>query len=105
MLLSSGMSNLKELDQAVELLKGMAQRSLSFRHNKISTPIDEVGLNVIGELRSRYKLKTGFSDHSGSIYPSIAAATLGAEVLEFHVVFDKLMFGPDSPASLLPSQR
>ena len=104
-LLSSGMSNLKELDQAVELLKRYGSEVVVLQcTTKYPTPIDEVGLNVIGELRSRYKLKTGFSDHSGSIYPSIAAATLGAEVLEFHVVFDKLMFGPDSPASLTISE-
>ena len=42
----------------------------------------------------------GLSDHSGKIYPSLAAATLGAELLEFHAVFDRRQFGPDSKSSL-----
>ena len=42
----------------------------------------------------------GLSDHSGSIIPSIAAASIGANLLEFHSVFSKEMFGPDSSSSL-----
>ena len=55
---------------------------------------------MIDELRERYKLKVGFSDHSGDIFACLAAAALGATILEFHVVFDKRLFGPDSKSSL-----
>lgn len=51
-------------------------------------------------LQKRYDLPVGLSDHSGVIYPCLAAAALGASVLEFHITFDKRMFGPDSTSSL-----
>ena len=91
------------MDQAVELLKRYGSEVVVLQcTTKYPTPIDEVGLNVIGELRSRYKLKTGFlTIQAVYIHP---LPLLHAEVLEFHVVFDKLMFGPDSPASLTISE-
>jgi N-acetylneuraminate synthase len=55
---------------------------------------------VISELKERYKVAVGFSDHSAKISTGIAAVALGAEILEFHVVFNRSMFGPDAIASL-----
>lgn len=57
-------------------------------------------MNVINDLRARYNYPIGFSDHSGDIYACLLAAAHGAELFEFHVVFDKEMFGPDSKSSL-----
>ena len=57
-------------------------------------------MNVVSELKHRYNLPVGLSDHSGTIYPSLAAVALGAEILEFHAVFDRRIFGPDSKSSL-----
>lgn len=100
-ILSSGMSNFNELDDVFKFL--------SAYNNKISvlqcttqypTNPENLGLNVITELKNRYKVPVGLSDHSGKIYPSIAATTLGAEILEFHAVFDRRQFGPDSKSSL-----
>jgi N-acetylneuraminate synthase len=59
---------------------------------------------MIQELKGRYALPVGFSDHSGDVFACMAAASLGAELLEFHVVFDKQMFGPDTKASLTIAQ-
>ena len=64
------------------------------------TSPQNIGLNLIGDFIKRYNLPVGFSDHSGEIYPNLAAVVLGAQYLEFHVVFDKKMFGPDSKSSL-----
>jgi len=64
----------------------------------------EWGLNVISELKERYEVPIGFSDHSGDVSACIAAAALGCELFEFHVVFDKRMFGPDAEASLTIDQ-
>ncbi len=104
-LLSSGMSSLKELDEAVALLRpyGNALTILQCTTAYPTLP-EQWGLNVIPLLRERYQLPVGFSDHSGDIYACLAAATMGAEVLEFHAVFDKRMFGPDAPASLTMDQ-
>lgn len=100
-ILSSGMSNYVELDSAIEFLKPFGSKiSILQCTTKYPTSAEDVGLNVITELKERYRLPAGLSDHSGQIYPSLAAVSLGAEILEFHVVFDKKMFGPDSKSSL-----
>jgi N-acetylneuraminate synthase len=100
-ILSSGMSSFDELDESVEFL---LQRGIDVSILQCTTAYptqpQQWGLNVISELKSRYDLPIGFSDHSGEIYACLAAVALGAEILEFHAVFDKRMFGPDSKASL-----
>jgi len=100
-ILSSGMSSLDELDKVTTLLrKSDAEFSILQCTTKYPTEPEDIGLNIIQELRERYCCKVGFSDHSGTIYPGIAAAALGAEVIEAHLVFDKRMFGPDATSSL-----
>lgn len=100
-LLSSGLSNITELDQAIEFLKQFnCKISIMQCTTKYPTQPEEVGLNVISELKDRYNIPVGLSDHSGTIYPSLAAVSLGVDLLEFHVTFDKNMFGPDSSSSL-----
>lgn len=101
MIISSGMSSFSELDETVEFLKN---RNVDYSILQCTTsyptkPV-QYGLNVIQELKTRYNVKVGYSDHSSTVETCIAAATLGAEILEFHVVFDKKMFGPDSKSSL-----
>jgi N-acetylneuraminate synthase len=64
------------------------------------TQPEQYGLNVISELKDRYHVPVGFSDHSARIETGIAAVALGALILEFHVVFDRQLFGPDAKASL-----
>jgi len=100
-ILSSGMSSFAELDETVNFLKPYGNRlSILQCTTMYPTPAEDLGLNVIGDIEKRYGLPVGLSDHSGTIYPSLAAASLGASILEFHVVFDKRMFGPDSSSSL-----
>ncbi|WP_346883665.1 N-acetylneuraminate synthase family protein [uncultured Algibacter sp.] len=100
-ILSSGMSSYSELDKAIEFLKDkhvditVMQCTTSY-----PTQPESYGLNVIKELKERYNLPVGFSDHSAKIETCIAAATLGAEVFEFHAVFNKDVFGPDTTSSL-----
>jgi N-acetylneuraminate synthase len=68
------------------------------------TQPQEWGLNVLADLKARYPFPVVFSDHSGEIHACLAAAALGAEFFEFHVVFDKRQFGPDTPASITIDQ-
>ena len=100
-IVSSGMSSYKELDNTVKFLK---ERSVDFSILQCTTSYptkpNQFGLNVIQELKERYSVPIGFSDHSSSIEACIAATTLGAEILEFHIIFDKEMFGPDAKSSL-----
>ena len=100
-ILSSGMSNFNELDNVFEFLSAYDSKiSVLQCTTQYPTNPENLGLNVILELKNRYKVPVGLSDHSGKIYPSIAATTLGAEILEFHAVFDRRQFGPDSKSSL-----
>lgn len=104
-ILSSGLSNWDELDNAVHVYK---DRGIGVSILQCATAYPSLppvwGLNVIEDLKERYGIPVGFSDHSGNIYACLAAAALGAEILEFHSVFDKRMFGPDSPSSLTIEQ-
>lgn len=104
-ILSSGMSSLDELDQSVAFLKEKGNK-LSVLQCTTSYPTapKQWGLNVLQELKARYGLPIGFSDHSGDIYACLAATALGADVLEFHAVFDRRMFGPDAKSSLTIDQ-
>lgn len=100
-ILSSGMSSFEELDTTVAFLKDR-NVDLSILQCTTSYPTlpNQYGLNVIEQLKERYNVKVGYSDHSAKISTGIAAVALGAEILEFHAVFDRKMFGPDSKSSL-----
>ena len=58
----------------------------------------------MAELHRRFNCPVGLSDHSGELFPSLAALTRGASIIEVHVVFDKKMFGPDTQASITMDQ-
>ena len=104
-ILSSGMSSYEELDKTVAFLK---ERKVKFSILQCTTAYptqpEQYGFNVIHELKKRYNVPIGFSDHSAKIETVIAATALGASVLEFHVVFDRQLFGPDSKSSLTISE-
>jgi N-acetylneuraminate synthase len=59
-----------------------------------------MGINVMQEFKQRYNCPVGLSDHSGTIYPGLAGAALGMNVLEMHITFSREMFGPDVVASI-----
>ena len=100
-ILSSGMSSFEELDKTVEFLKKRkADFSILQCTTAYPTSSEEYGLNVIKELKDRYRVEVGYSDHSAKKETCIAAATLGAEILEFHAVFSRQDPGPDATSSL-----
>lgn len=100
-ILSSGMSSFEELDSAVEFLKTY-ETEISILQCTTSYPTapENYGLNVIPELKERYQLKVGYSDHSAKVETCLAAFMLGAEILEFHIKLDKNETGPDASSSL-----
>ena len=104
-ILSSGMSSLSELDSTISFLNPFGN-NLSVLQCTTAYPTvpGQWGLGMIPVMKERYHLPTGFSDHSGDIYACLAATAMGAALLEFHVVFDKNMFGPDAKASLTIDQ-
>ncbi|SDH07187.1 N-acetylneuraminate synthase [Dyadobacter soli] len=100
-ILSSGMSSWAELDLAVSMLKSRCT-AVSLLQCTTAYPAKphQWGLNVMQEMGKRYQVSVGFSDHSGDIFACLAAAALGARLLEFHVTFDKRMSNPDASSSL-----
>ena len=104
-LLSSGMSTWSELDSAIAILKeketpyGLFQCTTSY-------PCEgkDIGYNVISEMKERYSCPVGLSDHSGTIFPSLASVALGCNLIEVHTVFSKECFGPDTKSSLTISE-
>lgn len=104
-LLSSGMSTLDELDGAVARLqaRGVPVAVLQCTTTYPCQP-EKIGLNMLGVFRERYGCFVGLSDHSGTIYPGLAAATLGADVVEVHVTLSREMFGPDVVASVTTTE-
>lgn len=100
-LLSSGMSSYDEIEQGCTFIRREGVPFAIFQcASRYPTTLNEVGLNVINELRSRFDCPVGLSDHSGVVFPSIAALARGIDLIEVHVTFDRRMFGPDTIASL-----
>jgi N-acetylneuraminate synthase len=104
-LLSTGMSPLAETDAAVARVKargsqvGVLQCTTAY-----PCPPERVGLNLIPFYRERYGCWVGLSDHSGTIYPGLAAVATGMDVLELHVTLSREMFGPDVIASVTTAE-
>ncbi len=100
-ILSTGMSPVNEIDAAIKyiLSRGAQPVVLQCTTDYPCLP-EKVGLNIIAEFRERYGCPVGLSDHSGTIYPGLAAATLGIQMLEVHITLSREMFGPDVPASI-----
>jgi N,N'-diacetyllegionaminate synthase len=104
-LLSTGMSDWAEIDAVVSRIHGAgAPLALLQCTTEYPCPPERIGLNLIPEFRARYGCAVGLSDHSGTIYPSLAAATDGIDVLEVHVTLSREMFGPDVVASVTTAE-
>ncbi|TAE83996.1 MAG: N-acetylneuraminate synthase, partial [Bacteroidetes bacterium] len=87
-ILSSGMSDWHELDATLNFLKPYGNSvSLLQCTTAYPTKPEQWGLSVIEQMKARYHIPVGFSDHSAEIYACLAATALGAEILEFHAVF------------------
>lgn len=104
-ILSTGMSPLREIDTTV---KHVQSRQVPLTVLQCTTaypcPPEKIGLNLIEEFRRRYACAVGLSDHSGTIWPGLAAVARGIDMLEVHVAFSRQMFGPDVPASITTTE-
>ena len=100
-LLSTGMSTLAEIDTAVEHIRALARSVTVLQCTSMyPTPPEKVGLNLIPFFQDRYACPVGLSDHSGTVYPGLAAVAMGAKAIEVHVTMSRAAFGPDVSSSL-----
>ncbi len=103
-ILSTGMSNLKEIKQALSILesKGLKRDNITVLHCNTAypTPVSDVNLNVLNKIKNQLNVRVGYSDHTLGIEISIAAVALGAEVIEKHFTLNKSWDGPDQKSSL-----
>lgn len=105
-ILSTGMSTLEEVDEALDVLKMNGSSDVTLLHctTNYPTPMNDVNLNAMLTLREHCKHKVGYSDHTKGIEVPIAAVAMGAEVIEKHFTLDRDMEGPDHKASLEPNE-
>lgn len=105
-ILSTGMCELEEVKAAVRVLKenGSSEITLLHCNTEYPTPMQDVNLRAMQTLRDETGLPAGYSDHTQGIEVPIAAAAMGAVVIEKHFTLDRNMDGPDHKASLEPEE-
>ena len=107
-ILSTGMANLDEVQDALEVLinAGAPRERITVLHatTEYPCPIEEVNLRAMQTIHVAFGVKVGYSDHTQGIEVPIAAAAMGACVIEKHFTLDRTMEGPDHKASLEPDE-
>ena len=105
-ILSTGMAEIDEIGAAIQVLEENGSRDITILHctTEYPTPIEDVNLNGMETLRKTFGRPVGYSDHSQGIEVDLAAAALGAVVIEKHFTLDRNLPGPDHKASLEPQE-
>lgn len=107
-ILSTGMSTNKDIDAAIKALcdNGLKREQITLLHcnTEYPTPMQDVNLRAMQQMKEQFGMKVGYSDHTPGIEVPIAAVALGAEVIEKHFTLDKTLPGPDHKASLEPQE-
>ncbi|MCG6144953.1 N-acetylneuraminate synthase [Leptospira bandrabouensis] len=107
-ILSTGMSNLGEIEAALSVLEnaGTQRENITVLHctTEYPAPMNEVNLRAMFAIQNAFGVKVGYSDHTVGIEISLAAVALGANMIEKHFTLDRNLPGPDHKASLEPNE-
>lgn len=107
-ILSTGMSNLIEIHQALDQLysRGLDKNNITIMHctTEYPAPFKDINLRALETLKKEFNTEIGYSDHSTGIEVSLAAVALGARIIEKHLTIDNNLEGPDHKASIEPYQ-
>lgn len=107
-IMSTGMCSMDDVELALSVLlkNGLTKEQISLLHcnTEYPTPMQDVNLKAMLQLRDKFGVKVGYSDHTKGIEVPIAAVALGAEVIEKHFTLDRTLPGPDHKASLEPNE-
>ncbi|MDB9971935.1 N-acetylneuraminate synthase family protein, partial [Alphaproteobacteria bacterium] len=100
--LSTGMSNIQEIKEAVKILKDNLNKNITVMHctSLYPAPSDSLNINALVDIKNNITNNIGYSDHSEGYLASCLAITLGASVIEKHITLNKNDKGPDHSASL-----
>jgi len=105
MIISSGMSEMNEIEKTVEFLKNQQANFILLHCNSTyPSPIDLLNLELIPVLSEKFQVPIGYSGHESDIIPTLTASNLGAVVVERHITLDRTMEGIDQSASLEPEE-
>tara|TARA_Y100000748_G_scaffold78900_1_gene65181 strand:+ start:282 stop:1127 length:846 start_codon:yes stop_codon:yes gene_type:complete len=105
LIISTGMSTLEEVDQAVQTIKDAnsnCQYSILHCNSSYPAPIEDLNLKCINTLQERYKCKVGYSGHEFGLTTTIASICMGASIIERHITLDRTMWGTDQMCSVEP---
>lgn len=104
--MSTGMCEMHEIQEAVKILEKNGTKDIVLLHcnTQYPTPMEDVNLLAMVQIAEETGKEVGYSDHTNGIEVPIAAAALGAVVIEKHFTLDKQMIGPDHQASLNPAE-
>jgi N-acetylneuraminate synthase len=102
MILSTGMSTIKQIKQAIKVL---GEKNLILLHCTSTYPSkpEELNLSVIPWMEKTFNCPIGYSGHEVGVAPAVMAALLGACLIERHITLDRSMWGSDQAASLEPN--
>jgi N,N'-diacetyllegionaminate synthase len=107
-ILSTGMATLGDIEAAIAVLEqaGTPRKLITILHctTEYPTPMTEVNLRAMQSIQAAFGVAVGYSDHTPGIEVAIAAAALGATVIEKHFTIDRNLSGPDHKASLEPDE-
>lgn len=104
--MSTGMCEMEEIQAAMDVLRANGTPKITLLHcnTEYPTPYEDVNLRAMAAMRERFGVEVGYSDHTPGIEVPIAAAALGAVIIEKHFTLDRNMEGPDHKASLEPDE-
>jgi pseudaminic acid synthase len=105
-IISTGIATLADIEEAVNACKRMGNNQIALLKctSAYPSPIEDVNLNTIPNLRDTFKVVVGLSDHTLGISVPIAAVALGAKIIEKHFILDRILGGPDAAFSLEPRE-
>ena len=107
-ILSTGMSTINEIGDALKVLisGNVKKKDITLLHctSEYPAPINNVNLNVIKELKKKFKIDVGYSDHTNGYQVALCAVALGAKLVEKHFTLDRKQHGPDHASSIEPKE-
>jgi len=105
-MISTGIASLVEIEEAVAVCRKAGNEDITLLKCVSTYPsrLDEINLKVIPDMRDKFNVKVGLSDHSLDADVAVAAVALGACVVEKHFILDRKLGGPDAEFSMMPDE-